>query len=68
MKKMTGSLSEDNSQNDNFRVKRYIAKITINTAITPKQKMPKPRLKKAQLLLGSLAKRCNQLIFISLLS
>ncbi|MDB4840809.1 urease subunit alpha, partial [Nitrosopumilus sp.] len=34
MKKMTGSLSEDNSQNDNFRVKRYIAKITINPAIT----------------------------------
>lgn len=34
MKKMTGSLPEDNSQNDNFRVKRYIAKITINPAIT----------------------------------
>ncbi len=34
MKKMTGSLSEDNSQNDNFRVKRYLAKITINPAIT----------------------------------
>ena len=34
MKKMTGSLSEDNSQNDNFRVKRYLAKITINPAVT----------------------------------
>ena len=34
MKKMTGSLPEDNSENDNFRVKRYIAKITINPAIT----------------------------------
>ena len=34
MKKMTGSLSEDSSQNDNFRVKRYLAKITINPAIT----------------------------------
>ena len=34
MKKMTGSLPEDNSQNDNFRVKRYLAKITINPAIT----------------------------------
>ena len=34
MKKMTGSLCEDSSQNDNFRVKRYLAKITINPAIT----------------------------------
>jgi urease subunit alpha len=34
MKKMSGSLPEDNSRNDNFRVKRYIAKITINPAIT----------------------------------
>ncbi len=34
MKKMTGALPEDNSQNDNFRVKRYLAKITINPAIT----------------------------------
>jgi len=34
MKKMTGSLPEDTSQNDNFRVKRYLAKITINPAIT----------------------------------
>ena len=34
MKKMTGSLPEDTSKNDNFRVKRYIAKITINPAIT----------------------------------
>jgi len=34
MKKMTGPLPEDNNRNDNFRVKRYIAKITINPAIT----------------------------------
>ena len=34
MKKMTGTLPEDNDKNDNFRVKRYLAKITINPAIT----------------------------------
>jgi len=34
MKKMTGNLPEDNVKNDNFRVKRYLAKITINPAIT----------------------------------
>ena len=34
MKKMAGILAEDNPQNDNFRVKRYLAKITINPAIT----------------------------------
>jgi len=34
MKKMTGTLPEDNARNDNFRVKRYLAKITINPAIT----------------------------------
>ncbi len=34
MKKMTGHLPEDNTRNDNFRVKRYLAKITINPAIT----------------------------------
>ncbi len=34
MKKMTGRLAEDTFGNDNFRVKRYIAKITINPAIT----------------------------------
>jgi len=34
MKKMTGHLPEDNVRNDNFRVKRYLAKITINPAIT----------------------------------
>ena len=33
MKVQRGSLSEDNSRNDNFRVKRYIAKYTINPAI-----------------------------------
>lgn len=33
MKKMTGRLAEDRD-NDNFRVKRYLAKITINPAIT----------------------------------
>lgn len=33
MKKMLGSLPEETGQNDNIRVKRYIAKITINPAI-----------------------------------
>ena len=39
------------------------APIKITTA--PKQNMPRPRLKKAQLLFGSLANRCNQLMFVS---
>ncbi len=34
MKLQRGPLTEDNSQNDNFRVRRYIAKYTINPAIT----------------------------------
>lgn len=34
MKKATGSLPEEVGQNDNLRVKRYLAKITINPAIT----------------------------------
>ncbi|MHA7646804.1 urease subunit alpha [Nitrosopumilus sp. S4] len=34
MKKMTGKLEEDDVRNDNFRIKRYLAKITINPAIT----------------------------------
>jgi urease subunit alpha len=34
MKVQRGSLGEDTSRNDNFRVKRYIAKYTINPAIT----------------------------------
>jgi urease subunit alpha len=34
MKKMKGRLSQENGDNDNFRVKRYLAKITINPAIT----------------------------------
>ncbi len=34
MKNERGVLKEDNIQNDNFRVKRYIAKYTINPAIT----------------------------------
>ena len=34
MKLQRGALSEDNARNDNFRVKRYIAKYTINPAIT----------------------------------
>lgn len=34
MKKMYGSLPEEVGNNDNLRVKRYIAKITINPAIT----------------------------------
>jgi urease subunit alpha len=33
MKAQRGSLSEDSARNDNFRVKRYIAKYTINPAI-----------------------------------
>ena len=34
MKKQRGALEEDSSNNDNFRAKRYIAKYTINPAIT----------------------------------
>jgi len=34
MKVQRGSLKEDNARNDNFRAKRYIAKYTINPAIT----------------------------------
>jgi urease subunit alpha len=34
MKVQRGSLSEDTSRNDNFRARRYIAKYTINPAIT----------------------------------
>ncbi len=34
MKVQRGTLQEDNSRNDNFRVKRYVAKYTINPAIT----------------------------------
>src|SRR5205085_2227259 len=34
MKTQRGALSEDSSRNDNFRVKRYVAKYTINPAIT----------------------------------
>ena len=34
MKKQRGPLAEDSPGNDNFRVKRYIAKYTINPAIT----------------------------------
>ncbi|QTF06779.1 urease subunit alpha [Brenneria izadpanahii] len=34
MKLQRGALPEDNERNDNFRVKRYIAKYTINPAIT----------------------------------
>ena len=34
MKLQRGALAEDNVRNDNFRVKRYIAKYTINPAIT----------------------------------
>ncbi|MEY4138207.1 MAG: hypothetical protein RLZZ371_389 [Pseudomonadota bacterium] len=33
MKQQRGSLPEDNARNDNFRVKRYVAKYTINPAI-----------------------------------
>jgi urease subunit alpha len=34
MKAQRGSLQEDSSRNDNFRIKRYIAKYTINPAIS----------------------------------
>lgn len=34
MKKMTGRLAQESGENDNLRVKRYLAKITINPAIT----------------------------------
>jgi urease subunit alpha len=34
MKLQRGALAEDNSRHDNYRVKRYIAKYTINPAIT----------------------------------
>ena len=34
MKVQRGSLAEDSADNDNFRVKRYIAKYTLNPAIT----------------------------------
>lgn len=34
MKVQRGPLPEDNEENDNFRVKRYIAKYTINPALT----------------------------------
>jgi urease subunit alpha len=34
MKRMTGKLPEDSENNDNFRVLRYLAKLTINPAIT----------------------------------
>ncbi len=34
MKQQRGSLPEDSSRNDNFRIKRYIAKYTINPAIS----------------------------------
>lgn len=34
MKKMSGRLKEENYDNDNLRVKRYLAKLTINPAIT----------------------------------
>lgn len=34
MKTQRGSLAEDNARHDNFRAKRYIAKYTINPAIT----------------------------------
>jgi urease subunit alpha len=34
MKTQRGALSEDSARNDNFRVRRYVAKYTINPAIT----------------------------------
>ena len=34
MKQQRGTLAQDSSRNDNFRVKRYLAKYTINPALT----------------------------------
>lgn len=34
MKKMSGRLKEEKGENDNLRAKRYLAKLTINPAIT----------------------------------
>ena len=34
MKVQRGALPQDSARNDNFRVKRYVAKVTINPAIT----------------------------------
>jgi len=34
MKRQRGPLPEDSERNDNFRAKRYIAKYTINPALT----------------------------------
>ncbi len=34
MKRATGRLGEENGQNDNARVKRYLAKLTVNPSIT----------------------------------
>ena len=34
MKRQRGRLPEDSDRSDNFRVKRYIAKYTINPALT----------------------------------
>src|SRR5262249_38004056 len=34
MKRQRGRLAEDNDRNDNFRVRRYVAKYTINPALT----------------------------------
>ncbi|MGN1119230.1 MAG: urease subunit alpha [Oscillospiraceae bacterium] len=34
MKEQRGALPEDNDRNDNFRVKRYVSKYTINPAVT----------------------------------
>ena len=34
MKKQRGALPEDCERNDNFRIRRYVAKYTINPAIT----------------------------------
>lgn len=34
MKKQRGSLPEDSAENDNYRIKRYVSKYTINPAVT----------------------------------
>ena len=45
MKMQRGSLREDTSRHDNFRIKRYIAKYTINPAISHGSPMKSARLK-----------------------
>lgn len=42
MKKQRGGLPEETGENDNFRVRRYIAKYTITPAIAHEHRPPAP--------------------------